>query len=101
MSDDSQPAWRKRLETSLDELETLGQQVAQQLGESTQGARREVAEAWHRLEPRIGEAKVKLRDAADDAVEHLEGMFGELRASLRSLGDELRGKDRDAERDEP
>ena len=89
VSDDDKPAWRKQLETSLDELKTLGAQVSEKVGEKAKDAQHEAREAWTKLEPRIGEAEVKLREATDSAVEQLEGMFSDLRQSLSGLKDKL------------
>jgi ElaB/YqjD/DUF883 family membrane-anchored ribosome-binding protein len=94
---DERPAWRKQLEQSLAELETLGTQVASKLGDVAKDAGAEAAheakKAWHKLEPRIGEVRDRLRDelrdAGGEAAKQLEGMVAELRSSLKTLRDKL------------
>lgn len=94
---DERPAWRKQLEQSLTELETLGKQIGSKLGEAAKDASHEAKDAWHKLEPRIGEVTTqvsgqlgtKLREASGEAQLQLEGMVAELRASLKALRDKL------------
>lgn len=90
---DERPAWRKQLEQSLAELETLGKQIGSKLGEAAKDASHEAKEAWHKLEPRIGEVTTqvggKLREASGEAQQQLEGMVSELRTSLKALRDKL------------
>lgn len=86
---DDEPTWRTQLEQSLLELQALGQQVSQKVGDVAKDAHGEARKAWHELEPRLGEAETKLREATDDAALQLQGMFGELKSSLSSLRDKL------------
>lgn len=94
---DERPAWRKQLEQSLAELETLGKQIGSKLGEAAKDASHEAKDAWQKLEPRIGEVTTqvggqignKLREASGEAQQQLEGMVTELRASLKALRDKL------------
>jgi ElaB/YqjD/DUF883 family membrane-anchored ribosome-binding protein len=90
---DERPAWRKQLEQSLAELETLGKQIGSKLGEAAKDASHEAKEAWQKLEPRIGEVTTqvgsKLRETTSEAAEQLEGMVTELRSSLKALRDKL------------
>ena len=90
---DERPAWRKQLEQSLAELESLGKQIGTKLGDAAKDASQEAKEAWRKLEPRIGEVTSqvggKLREAKGEAAEQLEGMVSELRSSLKALRDKL------------
>jgi ElaB/YqjD/DUF883 family membrane-anchored ribosome-binding protein len=90
---DERPAWRKQLEQSLSELETLGKQIGSKLGEAAKDASQEAKEAWRKLEPRIGEVTTqvggKLHETTGEAAKHLEGMVSELRSSLKALRDKL------------
>jgi ElaB/YqjD/DUF883 family membrane-anchored ribosome-binding protein len=90
---DERPAWRKQLEQSLVELETLGKQIGSKLGEAAKDASHEAKEAWQKLEPRIGEVTTqvggKLHEVTSEAAEQLEGMVTELRSSLKALRDKL------------
>lgn len=90
---DERPAWRKQLEHSLSELETLGKQIGSKLGDAAKDASQEAKEAWRKLEPRIGEVTTqvggKLHEATGEAAKQLEGMVSELRTSLKALRDKL------------
>ena len=106
---DERPAWRKQLEHSLAELETLGKQIGSKLGEAAKDASHEAKEAWQKLEPRIGEVEnqvgSKLRETfgpreghegesplervSSEVTEQIDNMVTELRSSLKALRDKL------------
>jgi ElaB/YqjD/DUF883 family membrane-anchored ribosome-binding protein len=83
------PAWRQQLESSLGDLQGLGNEIKTRLGKAGHTAQGEAKEVWRKLEPQIGAAEKTLVDATDEAVEQLQGLFGRLQGKLADLRDKL------------
>ena len=89
MSEQDKHPLRERLEESLRELQSMGNEIRGKLGEAAESAKGEATDAWKKLEPRLQNAEKQLKEAADSTVESLGSMFEDLKSSLRSLRDKM------------
>lgn len=87
---DKKTAWRDQLQSRLDDLKGLGNEIKDRIEAAGHTAQTEASEAWRKLEPQLGNAERKFVAATDDAVDELRAMFGQLGGKLSELRDKLK-----------